>query len=255
MRLNSVKNTCPAECFAIEHPNLNEGTNIMSWSKVLTAIKGVVSETGENIADSQAIRVMDQELREASNEINSAKTELTGIMAKRKGIERKVADLGKKVSEHESYASDALNKGDEALARDICKRIGGFEEQLEIENSLLSRFSASEQSLKSNLKKAESRLKHLKQQQDVLKATEAVQNAQSAVASRFSGSSSKMGNAMDSLERIRKRQQHRADQFTSAEELANEESGDDLDKRMKVAGIGKNTAKTDDILSRLKAKK
>lgn len=227
----------------------------MSWSKVFTAFKGAISESGESIADNQAIRIMDQELREASNEINAAKTQLTGIMAKRKGVERKVNELAKKISEHENYAGDALNNNDEALARDICERIGGFEEQLEVEKSLLQRFTSSEQSLKSNLKKAEGRLKHLTQQQDVLKATEAVQHAQSAVASRFSGSSSKMGSAMDSLERIKKRQQQRADQFESAEELANEENGDDLDARMKAAGIGKSTMKADDILARLKAGK
>jgi phage shock protein A len=38
----------------------------MSWSKVFTAFKGAVSETGETIADHQAIRIMDQELREAA---------------------------------------------------------------------------------------------------------------------------------------------------------------------------------------------
>ncbi len=227
----------------------------MSWSKVLTAIKGIVSETGETIADNQAIRIMDQELREASNEINKAKTELTNIMAKRKGIGRNVSELGKKIAEHEKYAGEALEKGDEDLARDICERIGGFEEQLVSEKSLLQSFTNSEQALKSNLKKAEGRLKHLKQQQDVLKATEAVQSAQSAVASRFSGSSSKMGSAMDSLERIKKRQQERSDRFTSAEELVSETSGDDLDRRMKEAGVGGNASKTDDIMARLKAKK
>ena len=226
----------------------------MSWSKVFTAIKGVVSETGETIADNQAIRIMDQELREAANEINAAKSELTNIMAKRKGIARKVDDLTKKAAEHESYAGEALAKGDENLARDICERIGGFEEQLESERSLLQSFINSETNLKANLKKAEGRLKHLKQQQDVLKATEAVQKAQSAVASRFSGSSSKMGGAMDSLERIRKRQQERSDRFSSAEELVSEASGDDLDRRMKEAGVGGTTSKTDDILVRLKAK-
>lgn len=227
----------------------------MSWSKVFSAIKGVVSETGEAIADNQAIRIMDQELREASDEINNAKTELTSIMAKRKGIERKVNDLSQKITEHETYAGSALEKGDEALARDICERIGGFEEEIGTEKTLLESFTNSENSLKANLKKAESRLKHLKQQQDILKATEAVQNAQATVANRFSGSSSKMGSAMDSLDRIKKRQQEKSDRFTSAEELASESSGDDLDRRMKEAGIGGSASKTDDIMSRLKAKK
>ena len=227
----------------------------MSWSKVFTAIKGAVSETGETIADNQAIRVMDQELREASTEIDKAKTELTSIMAKRKGNARKVDELGKKIAEHEKFAAEALDKNDENLARDICERIGSFDEQLEIEKSLLQSFTTSEQSLKANLKKAEARLKQLKQQQDVLKATEAVQKVQSNVASRFSGSSSKMGNAMDSLDRIKKRQQERSDRFASAEELAQETSGDDLDKRMKEAGIGARGPKADDIMARIKARK
>lgn len=227
----------------------------MSWSKVITAIKGVVSETGETIADNQAIRIMDQELREAGSEINKAKTELTSIMAKRKGIGRNVDELEKKIAEHETFAAEALQKDNEDLGHDICERIGGFDEQLKAEKSMLISFTNSEQSLKANLKKAEARLKQLKQQQDVLKATEAVQQAQSSVASRFSGSSSKMGNAMGSLERIKKRQQERSDRFSSAEELSKEASGDDLDKRMKEAGIGGNATKTSDIMDRIRAKK
>jgi phage shock protein A len=227
----------------------------MSWSKVFTAMKGAVSETGETIADNQAIRIMDQELREASTEIDKAKTELTSIMAKRKGNARKVDELDKKIAEHEKFAAEALGKNDEDLARDICERIGIFDEQLEIEKSLLQNFTSSEQSLKANLKKSEARLKQLKQQQDVLKATEAVQKVQSNVASRFSGSSSKMGNAMDSLDRIKKRQQERSDRFASAEELAQEASGDDLDKRMQEAGIGGRGSKADDVMARIKARK
>jgi phage shock protein A len=227
----------------------------MSWSKVFTAMKGAVSETGETIADNQAIRIMDQELREASTEIDKAKTELTSIMAKRKGNARKVDELDKKIAEHEKFAAEALGKNDEDLARDICERIGIFDEQLEIEKSLLQNFTSSEQSLKANLKKSEARLKQLKQQQDVLKATEAVQKVQSNVASRFSGSSSKMGNAKDSLDRMKKRQQERSDRFASAEELAQEASGDDLDKRMQEAGIGGRGSKADDVMARIKARK
>jgi len=226
----------------------------MSWTKVVTAIKGMVAETGENIADKQAIRIMDQELREASGDINAAKAELTKIMAKRKGIERNVNDLKKKIAEHEVLAGEALTKGAEQLAQDICERIGGFEEQLDVESSMLQNFSNSESALKNNLKKADARLKSLKQQQDVLKATEAVQNAQGVVANRFSGSSSKMTNAMGSLERIKARQQERHDRFAAAEDLAAEETGDDLDRRMQEAGIGGKSSKANDIMARIKAK-
>jgi len=227
----------------------------MSWKKVVTAFKGLVAETGENIADNQAIRIMDQELREASDDINTAKTELTKIMAKCAAAKRKVSDLEKKIKEHESLAGQAFDKGEEGLAGDICERIASFEEDLATEGAMLQSFTNSENSLKANLKKADTRLKSLKQQQDVLKATEAVQNAQGVVANRFSGSSSKMSSAMGSLERIKERQQERQDRFTAADELANAETGDDLDRRMKEAGIGDQSSKKNDIMARIKAGK
>lgn len=226
----------------------------MSWNKVVTAFKGLVAETGENIADNQAIRIMDQELREATDDISKAKQELTKIMAKRVAVKRRVDDLTNKISSHEDMAGQALGKGDEQLATDICERIGTFEGELETEKSMLQTFEHSETSLKSNLKKADARLKSLKQQQDILKATEAVQNAQGVVANRFSGSSSKMTSAMSSLERIKERQQERSDRFTAADSLAEEESGDDLDRRMKAAGIGESSSKKNDIMARIKAK-
>lgn len=227
----------------------------MSWKKVVTAFKGMVAETGENIADNQAIRIMDQELRDASDDINTAKTELTKIMAKCVAAKRKFTDLEKKITEHEALAGQALDKGEEALAGDICERIASFEEDLATEGAMLQSFTNSESSLKANLKKADARLKSLKQQQDVLKATEAVQNAQGVVASRFSGSSSKMTGAMSSLERIKERQQERQDRFTAADELANAETGNDLDRRMKEAGIGDQSSKKNDIMARIKANK
>ncbi len=227
----------------------------MAWNKVFTAIKGAISEAGEAVEEKNALRIMDQEIREAGTELDKAKGELTKIMAKRAGAERNVKDLEKKIAEHEGFATQALDKNDEKLARDICERIGQFEEQLATEKGLLDAFAKSETTLKANLKSAESKLRQLKQQQDVIKATEAVQNAQGVVASRFSGSSSKMGSALTSLDRIKKRQEERADRLNAAAELDGEATGDDLSQRMKEAGIGQQAASSDDILNRIKAKK
>ena len=37
------------------------------WKKLVTAIRGGASEVGEAIVDSQAIRILDQELRDAQS--------------------------------------------------------------------------------------------------------------------------------------------------------------------------------------------
>ncbi len=54
------------------------------WAKVATAVRGGVNEAGEAIVDSQALRILDQEIRDANNELIRSKESLTGIIAKRK---------------------------------------------------------------------------------------------------------------------------------------------------------------------------
>ena len=60
---------------------------------------------------------------------------------------------------------------------------------------------------------------------------------------------------MESLERIKERQQLNSAQMSAADEMAAEESGSSLEARLKAAGIGGQERKADDVLSRLKAKK
>ncbi|MGB1272411.1 MAG: PspA/IM30 family protein, partial [Endozoicomonas sp.] len=48
------------------------------WSKVMTALKGATNEVGEAIADSNALRILDQEIREASDQLQQSKTQLAG---------------------------------------------------------------------------------------------------------------------------------------------------------------------------------
>ena len=54
------------------------------WAKVATAIRGGVNEAGEAIVDNQALRILDQEIRDADNELINSKEALTSIIAKRK---------------------------------------------------------------------------------------------------------------------------------------------------------------------------
>ena len=39
------------------------------WKKVMTAIRGGVSEVGESIVDANAIRILEQEQRDAENAV------------------------------------------------------------------------------------------------------------------------------------------------------------------------------------------
>lgn len=225
------------------------------WSKLLTALRGGVNEVGEAIVDSQALRVLDQEVRDASEELRTSKEGLVSIIARQKVSEEKVAKLKTEIREYEGYAVQALEKEDEKLALEVAEKIADLENALAAEESTAAGFAGSAAKLKSAIAQAENNIKRLKQQIDTVKATESVQRAQKAVAERYSGSSSKLQTAMDSLERIKEKQALTEAQMNAAEELNAETGEGSLQDKLEKAGIVSTGAQASDVLERLRNKK
>lgn len=225
------------------------------WKKLVTAVKGGANEAAEAVADSQALRILDQEIREAKDELRKSDQALTSIMAKRKLAEQKVASLAQSVSEYEQHAMAASNKGEQALALECAQRVVELREQQDAEQVFVDQFSASEASLRKNITAAKSNLRRMEQQVDMVKATESVQKAQASVSSRHVGANSKMKTAAESLERIQSRQMQSQAEFEAATELAESESGDALSAKLKSAGIGGSNSSADDELARILGKK
>lgn len=223
------------------------------WIKIATAIRGGVNEAGEAVVDHQALRILDQEIRDADSELIKSKQALTGIIAKRKLAERKVDEFRSKVAEYEGYAMQALDKGDTGLATEIAERIAAAENELVGEEALAGDYARSEDQLRKAVALAEGNLKRLKQQVDTVKATESVQRAQAAVAARHTGPNASMNSALQSLERLKERQTERAARFEAAAELSVEGGGDDLETRLKLAGIKPGERSSDNVLARLQS--
>ncbi|BBI64511.1 hypothetical protein HSBAA_58170 [Vreelandella sulfidaeris] len=137
----------------------------------------------------------------------------------------------------------------------MAERMVALQDDLEAERAIVSEYDASIEKLRGAIRGTDNQLRQLKQQVSVVKATESAQKAQSAVAARHSGQNSAMSSAMESLERIKERQQLNSAQMQAADDMAAEESGSSLESRLKAAGIGGQERKADDVLARLKAKK
>jgi phage shock protein A len=222
------------------------------FNKLVTALRGGATEVGEAIVDTQAIRILDQELRDSKKALNDAKTSLTAIMAEKMGIERKVKELKAKVNEHEGYAIKAMDKNDEALALDVANKIAEFEYDLNIQQGILDGYETKVTTLKKMIRQTERNIQGMEREISVVKTTEKVQKANELAAAKFSGSNSSLSSATDSLERIKARQQKREDQAAAALELETEENGDDLQARLKNAGIVDSDASGSSVLERLK---
>ncbi|TXK61093.1 PspA/IM30 family protein [Alkalisalibacterium limincola] len=225
------------------------------WSKLITALRGGANEVGEAVVDGQALRILDQEIRDADAELRRSKEALAEIMAKLKLAEVRLAESEKKVGEYEAYAMKALDSGDENLAREVAGKIATMEQSRDGERQQVEAFTASVADLRRAVSQAEGNIRRLKQQVDTVKATESVQRAQATVAHRYSGSQSKLTTALDSLERVKKKQAERGARMEAAAELARDEGTDAVDTKLRDAGILADAASTESVLDRLKSKR
>ncbi|BCJ07968.1 MULTISPECIES: PspA/IM30 family protein [unclassified Pseudomonas] len=222
--------------------------------KIVTALRGGASEVGEAIVDSQALRILDQEIRDADNNLIDARNQLVKIMAKHKTAQQRITEFDKTIGDWEQKAIAALDKGEEGLAHECAARIADLTNQRDSEQALADQFGASVATLTATVSKTEAQIKGLKQQVDLVKARESVQRAQVSAASATGGANGSLETAVGSLDRIKKRQSERAAELEAAAELAGKADGSDLEARLKSAGIGASNSGADDVLARLKAK-
>ncbi|WP_214349971.1 PspA/IM30 family protein [Pseudomonas congelans] len=224
------------------------------WKKLVTAVRGGASEVGESIADANAIRILDQEIRDAENALVKARDGLITIKAKHKLSAQRFEEHATSIANWEGRAMQALNKGEEALAVECANKIAEIEALRDQEQELADQFSKQVNLLQDQVIKAESRIKSLKQQVEMAKARETVQKARVATATATGGASGAVETAVGSLARLKQRQDEQDAKLEAAEELASQSSGSDLERRLQDAGIGAKSGGAQDVLARLKAK-
>ena len=223
------------------------------WKKLITAVKGGATEAAEAVADSQALRILDQEIREAKEELRKSDHARTQILAKCKLSKQKIDSFNASIAEYEAHARKAIDS-DRQLALDCAQKVSELKEERDQEQAYLDQFEQSEKQLATNIQQAKANLRRLEQQVDMVKATESVHKAQLAVSSRHMGANSKMKTATESLSRIQEKQKMRSAELEAAEELASEDSNTDLEKRLAEAGIKGGKTSADDELSRILGK-
>jgi phage shock protein A len=224
------------------------------FKKIITAVRGGASEAGEAIVDANATRIFEQEIRDSEKHITIAKRDLTEVMAKQMQASRELAQLQTSIKEHEGYALQALEQGNEALAIEVAEKIGELETNAMDQQQANESYLKSSDRLKDLIKKSERQLTDYKRQLSMVKTTESVQKATSAITSNFTASNSKLLNAKDSLERIKKKQANFDDQLKAAEQLETENGDSSLKAKLQDAGIGAQQSSAQSILDRLKAK-
>jgi len=221
--------------------------------KLMTAIRGGAREAGEAIIDANALRILEQEIVDAKNNLKKGRVSLTEVMAKEMQTKRQVSTIQNNIAEHEGFVKEALAKSNETLALEIAEKISEYEPSLNDQQTILADFTNHIQTLKSQIKKAEKTIAENERQLLMVKTTESVQKATMSVTDNIAANNSTMSSARESLERIKKKQQDRADKIAAGETLQAELS-DDLAIKMQASGIGPQASSAESILERLKQK-
>jgi phage shock protein A len=94
---------------------------------MFTALKGAGSEAGEAIVDANAIRILEQEIREAEEAIHKARQSLTRLKSTEIRLKRDVNSLNADIADYEVKAVEALDAGKEDIAIKVADRIAEIE--------------------------------------------------------------------------------------------------------------------------------
>ncbi|XZG71599.1 PspA/IM30 family protein [Chitinibacteraceae bacterium HSL-7] len=226
------------------------------FSKILTALRGSAREIGESVIDQNATRIYEQEIHESRTAVTQAKSDLTRVMAQQKACEREIERLDKEIARYEEHAMAALDKDAEALATEVAGHIAALETERAEQQKAGADMASNVAQLKELIRSAEARIREHERELAVAKTTESVYRATESISTSLDGSASKLGNAKESLERIKRRHTEQADRMEAARELDAEFGHKAIDRKLAEAGIGENSQQHQaDVLARLKARR
>jgi len=221
------------------------------WNKLFTLGRAGAHEATAAVVDANALRILDQEIRDADAAQGKARDDMATLVARRRILEKEVAGFREQVVKYEASARAAVAKGDMDLARQVAQRIADLEQDIALKEPQIGDMRAAEDQLHQAVTATDRRIETLRREVEVVKVNESVQKAQAAVSARGAGAGAALGSAADSLARIKERQAIRGEKIKAAGELEDRRTGADLDEKLRLAGILPGQSSADDILARL----
>lgn len=201
------------------------------WRKLFTLGRAGAHEGATAVVDANALRILDQEIRDADNAQGKARDDLAGLVARRRILETEVRSFQDQIGKYESSARAAMSKGDADLARQVAQRISDLERDVSMKVPQIEEMRGAEERIHTAVAATDRRIETLRREVEVVKVNESVQKAQASVAASGAGAGNRLGSAADSLARIKERQAIRGERIRAAGELEDRRTGADLDEK------------------------
>lgn len=221
--------------------------------RLLTALRGGINEAAEAAADSQAMRILDQQIRDAETNLDKAQRDLAQLMGKAKLARDGVVELDAKFEKDWETGQRAVAAGREDLAKEIADRLATLDGERTRRRTEAESLTKQETSLRATVERIRQQIGTMKREVESVRVTESVQQAQASIVSSGTGAASNLNSAAASLQRLKEKQAGRQATFDAADQLEEIKSGGDLDRRLASAGLLEGPGDASSMLARLKA--
>lgn len=222
------------------------------FKQILTLLRGRAYEVEQDFLDSNAMPLLAQQIRDASAAIQAARRAVAIAIAQNsQEIEQHKAALAR-IADLESRTIAALQKGNEALAREAAEAIGWLEAECAASEKAQAQFRTSIERMKSVVRASEARLRELNRGARIARATAQTQTLDRSASTTGLAT---LSEAEETLLRLRTRQQ---EIDTTAAALREMDAGTDpsaIVEKLARAGCGAPlTPDADAILARLRGR-
>ena len=220
-----------------------------------TLARGTVAEVEEAIFEANAIRILQQQLRDAASALEHSRRELACAMAHHASEERAIAALSQRIAELEVSGRKAIAGGRDDLAEEASIEIAATEDERNERAEAAARGEAEIKRIRQLVDDGRKRLLELRRGVELARAQEALRRAGANGRRAIAAGKGALRDAETTLDRTRQTHTKEQDVSAALEELERTSSGRDLDERLAKAGFGATQkTKPADRLARLRAR-
>ena len=220
--------------------------------KTLTLLmRGAMADNAQAVHDANAVAILRQQIRDAAAALASARRELAVAMAYHAAELRALDALQSRIDTLSESARKALADGREDLGRDAAVLIAALEDERADREAAMARFADDITRLKALVLQGQDRLRDLDRGLQTARATEAVRRAGINGRRVVALSSGALGDAEETLARLRERQQSEEDFGEALASLAAATAGD-VEDRLSAEGYGRRRTDPQSVLDRLR---
>lgn len=188
-------------------------------SKITTAMRGGVREGLEQVVDTNALRIFEQEIYECEQDLLQAKQQLAQVMVEKKRVQQQVNQIKASITAKEQRATEQLKQGNESAATLLAQDIANQESLLEQQQNQHMILQNYENNLLHNLRQNTQQLEQYRHELRAAKATQQAQTVMGRLSRHQNQYTHQAINLQDSVERIRRKQENFSDTMTAMQDI------------------------------------